>query len=170
MTVDLGNGNIAQLKKLMIGPMVSSIADSAFDLEAYENISYSYLAEIGFYKHKWSEQYEDAPVLQKTGKRSFFGHHDLSSVQLPDEVTCINSKSFYNCTSLSSISLPSALAMFGSYVFKNDEQLSSIDVPASVKSIGKHAFESCPSLEYAYFSGKSFLELSAMKSSFWDLD
>ena len=170
LTVDVGNGNYVFLKKLMIGPMVSSIADSAFDLEAYNNISHSQLAEIGFYKHKWSSDSEDTLALKKTGKRSFFGNSNLSSVQLPDEVTCINSKTFYNCTNLSSISLPSALTMFGSYIFKNDELLSSIDVPASVKQIGKHTFENCPSLEYAYFNGKSILQLSTMKNSFWDLD
>ena len=169
LSIDVGNGNYVFLKKLMIGPMVSSIADSAFDLE-YNNISHSQLAEIGFYKHKWSSDSEDTLALKKTGKRSFFGNSNLSSVQLPDEVTCINSKTFYNCTNLSSISLPSALTMFGSYIFKNDELLSSIDVPASVKQIGKHTFENCPSLEYAYFNGKSILQLSTMKNSFWDLD
>lgn len=170
LSIDVGNGNYVFLKKLMIGPMVSSIADSAFDLEVYNNISHSQLAEIGFYKHKWSSDSEDTLALKKTGKRSFFGNSNLSSVQLPDEVTCINSKTFYNCTNLSSISLPSALTMFGSYIFKNDELLSSIDVPASVKQIGKHTFENCPSLEYAYFNGKSILQLSTMKNSFWDLD
>ena len=173
LSIDVGNGNYVFLKKLMIGPMVSSIADSAFDLEAYNNnnnISHSQLAEIGFYKHKWSSDSEDTLALKKTGKRSFFGNSNLSSVQLPDEVTCINSKTFYNCTNLSSISLPSALTMFGSYIFKNDKLLSSIDVPASVKQIGKHTFENCPSLEYAYFNGKSVLQLSTMKNSFWDLD
>ena len=170
MSVDLGNGNIAQLKKLMIGPMVSSIADSAFGIENV--VQDDAFEEVSFYCYLTSAQDTEyrKPALQKTGKCAFYGHSNLTSIALPDTVSFVNSKTFHSCANLSSISLPSHLSATGSYLFKNCVSLSSIDFPASVEEIGKNSFTNCPSLEYAYFEGKTFSQVSAMKSSFWNID
>lgn len=72
MSVDLGNGNYVFLKKLMIGPMVSSIADNAFG----ENdvMQDSALEEVSFYRHRsFAEDEYDEHALRQTGKCSFCG-------------------------------------------------------------------------------------------------
>lgn len=74
-----------------------------------------------------------------------FSHcSSLTSINIPNSVTSINSYAFYDCTGLTSVTIPNLVTNIKDYAFSGCTNLSSIIVPNSVTSIGAHAFDGTP--------------------------
>ena len=68
---------------------------------------------------------------------------NLTSIDIPENISLIESNTFENCTGLSSIKLPSGVTSIGESAFAGCTGLTSIDIPESVSSIAKNTFKNC---------------------------
>ena len=76
----------------------------------------------------------------------FIGCSSLTSVNIPNSVTSLESFIFYECSSLTSITIPEGVTSIEGYVFNGCNSLTSISIPKSVTSIRSDAFRRCSSL------------------------
>ena len=71
----------------------------------------------------------------------------LESVSIPESVTIMNEGAFANCTALSSVNLPSKLKTISYGLFASCSNLTKIEIPEGVTSIDGYAFYTCTSLK-----------------------
>ena len=74
--------------------------------------------------------------------------NNLTSITIPYGITSIGNEAFRDCDSLSSITIPNSVGNIGTYAFYNCNDLKSITIPDRVTGIGEYAFGYCTSLEY----------------------
>ena len=103
------------------------------------------------------------------GSFSFAGCSGLTSVEIPNSVTCFRSLAFEGCSGLTSIVIPNSVTDIFNQVFSGCSGLTSIVIPNNVTEIDYAAFSGCSSLtsveipnnvteiDYAAFSGCSSL-------------
>ena len=65
----------------------------------------------------------------------------VTSVVIPDTITCIGDYAFRDCSSLTSITIPNSVTSIGISAFNGCSSLNSITIPNSVINIGRFAFE-----------------------------
>ena len=82
--------------------------------------------------------------VTKIGEYAFYGQQSLTSLELPNSVTHIETSAFHY-TGLSSITLSKSLKVIGVNAF-NSCEFTSIELPSSIDSIGQCAFQSCSEL------------------------
>ena len=70
----------------------------------------------------------------------------ITSVELPDGVTCIPEFAFNNCTQLTRITIPNSVTSIGDQAFDGCTNLTNITIPKSVINIGDRVFRSCEKL------------------------
>ena len=70
----------------------------------------------------------------------------LTSIDIPDTVTDIDSWAFCGCTGLTAINIPSSVKRIGESAFMDCSSLTSMTIPGSVTSIGPASLCSCASL------------------------
>ena len=70
----------------------------------------------------------------------------LTSITIPDSVTCIGGYAFYCCINLTSITIPDSVTSIGTNAFQNCIGITSITIPDSVTSVGESAFYGCSNL------------------------
>jgi len=70
-------------------------------------------------------------------------YHGLTSITIPDSITCIGVEAFLECTDLESVTIPSSVTTIEDRAFKGCTKLKSIVIPDSVTRIGDKAFEGC---------------------------
>ena len=75
-----------------------------------------------------------------------FAECSLTSITIPDSVTCIGENAFAGCSSLTSITIPDSVTSIDGWAFYGCRYLSSITISDSVTSIGRLAFGGCSSL------------------------
>ena len=80
------------------------------------------------------------------GDWAFWDCNGLTSINIPNSVTSIESQAFMQCLRLKSINIPSSVTSIGKEVFAFCSSLTSINIPNSVRSIGRAAFYDCGSL------------------------
>lgn len=85
---------------------------------------------------------EGQPVT-KIGATAFYGC-DLTSIVIPEGITCIASGAFWHSTKLADVTLPSTLETIESFAFNDCAALETIDIPKSVTYIGNSAFGDTP--------------------------
>lgn len=78
----------------------------------------------------------------------FFGCKKLTSVVIPDTVTCLGNYAFAKCRKLQKVVLPKNLERIEKGLFKDCESLVDIQIPEGVVSIEECAFEGCTSLHF----------------------
>ena len=81
----------------------------------------------------------------------------LSSITIPASVTSIGENSFYECSSLTSVTFAegSQLSSIWKYAFSECTALTSIAIPTSVKSIGEQVFSGCTKLTEISVNGNN---------------
>lgn len=67
----------------------------------------------------------------------------VTSVNIPNNVTCIGNGAFSGCSRLTSINIPNSVTIIGNNAFSDCSGLTSIDIPNSVTSIEHGAFSGC---------------------------
>ena len=76
----------------------------------------------------------------------FQGCSGLTSLTLPAGITEIGSYAFYHCSGLTSLTLPDGITEIGDDAFKGCSGLTSLTLPASITEIGSYAFCGCSGL------------------------
>ena len=84
---------------------------------------------------------------------TFTGCTSLTSITIPDSVTNISYQAFSGCSSLTSIALPSKITRIAYRTFEDCTSLEAIEIPMSVTNIDSYAFDNCISLTDVYFTG-----------------
>ena len=87
------------------------------------------------------------------GDQAFSYCKNLTSITLPNSVTCIGDSAFSGCKSLTDITIPDSVMSIGNYAFENCENLTNITIPSSVTNIGQRAFQDCKNLAQVYYKG-----------------
>lgn len=82
-----------------------------------------------------------------------FERTGLTSVELPEGITSIESNTFYLCEKLKTVSLPESLRSIGSGAFLKCKTLESIRIPENVNSIGNNSFQGCTELKEVVIRG-----------------
>ena len=77
--------------------------------------------------------------------KTFRGCTNLTSVTIPNTVTCIDG-AFEKCTKLKSVNIPPDITFIGDLTFSECSSLKSIIIPEKVTYIGQKAFYMCDSL------------------------
>ena len=107
--------------------------------------------------------------VNSIGSFAFAGCSALTSVEIPNSVTCFRSLAFEGCSGLTSIVIPNSVTDIFNQVFSGCSGLTSVVIPNSVTSIGDAVFSGCSSLtsveipnsvtsiDHAAFSGCSNL-------------
>lgn len=78
--------------------------------------------------------------VTKIGSWAFEDCSELSIVELPDTITCIEEMAFFGCEKLTSIKIPDSVTRIGKSAFSYCE-LESIHIPDNVTDIGDRAFD-----------------------------
>ncbi len=78
--------------------------------------------------------------------RAFDYCYLLGSITIPDSVTYIGRSAFQACTGLTTLNLCSYVETIDLYAFKECSSLTSVNIPDSVTTLGDQAFNSCTNL------------------------
>ena len=81
---------------------------------------------------------------------AFSGCSELTSVRIPDSVTCIGGCAFQDCSSLASVAMPSGLKSIRYISFEGCSSLTSVTIPASVTTIENDVFNGCTAMTDVY--------------------
>ena len=80
------------------------------------------------------------------GNNVFQGCRGLTSLTLPAGITSIGYGAFYDCRGLTSLTLPAGITSIGSDAFHGCSGLTSLNLPAGITEIGRNAFWYCSGL------------------------
>ncbi len=98
---------------------------------------------------------------------AFEEREGLTSVNIPDSVTCIGDYAFADCHSLKSINIPGSVTRIDDCAFWNCNSLTSVTISDGVKSIGNFAFSGCSNLKSISLpAGVDCIEIGAFNSCF----
>lgn len=114
------------LKEVNLPKSVTAIGDNAFAQSSLEKIDISNVTKIGKY----------AFYLTK-----------LTSIKIPDGISCIEENAFLACYNLTSVELPDTLQKIKAFAFQSCVKLKNIVLPSMITKIGRYAFCECRSLE-----------------------
>ena len=95
---------------------------------------------------------------------------EVTSVNIPNGVTLIDSSAFYEYTNLASITIPDSVTFIGSSAFYGCTSLASITIPDSVTFIDDIVFSECTSLANIYYKGTEEQWNAINKRSGWNLN
>ena len=96
------------------------------------------------------------------------GCSGLTSITIPDSVTCIGDEAFSNCSGLTSITIPDSVTSIWNYAFSYCSGLTSVTIPNNVTSIGNNAFYNSKSV-IVTFKGRTKAQVQAMSNFQWGL-
>ena len=86
------------------------------------------------------------------GVGAFEGCNQLTSIDIPENVTSILNSSFYKCSNLRSLTIPTTVTSIGEYAFFQCG-ITSIVIPENVMFIGDFSFKECNNLKYVSYLG-----------------
>ncbi|MBR5173527.1 MAG: leucine-rich repeat protein, partial [Clostridia bacterium] len=128
--------NCTALPSVEIPKSVITLGEQAFSMPKEGNGS---LAEVTF---------EEGSQLKTIGNYAFSSCIQLTTIEIPENVTTITYGAFENCTSLDTVTFAGdKVTYFGSAIFYGCTSLKNIDIPSTLTTLGKQAFRDCTSLE-----------------------
>ncbi len=90
------------------------------------------------------DTYNGLPV--RTIRDSAFSHKSVTSITIPDSVTCIERYAFAACENLKSVTIPDSVTSIDEGAFSGCTSLINITIPSDLTSISDHTFNGCVSL------------------------
>ena len=139
----------SSLTSVTIPNSVTSIHAGAFSncssLPVINNIRYAdtYLVEA---VDKTPATYTIKDGTKWIGHDAFSGCSSLTSMTIPNSVTCIYGLAFYKCSCLTSVTIPNSVTSIGGAAFCGCSSLTSVSIPNNVASIDQGTFSCCSSL------------------------
>jgi len=100
---------------------------------------------IAFPRSKSVDGYRIPDTVKKIGGNAFRNREDLTSIVIPESVTCIGNYAFTG-TNLTSITIPDSVRYIGAYAFNNCKELTDVKIGSGVTVIGAAAFVGCENL------------------------
>ena len=79
-------------------------------------------------------------IVNRIGYSAFRGCSTLTSVEIPNGVTSIDSYAFYGSSNLERVEIPNSVTRIEEYAFENCSALADINVPENIEYIGYKAF------------------------------
>ena len=86
------------------------------------------------------------------GQYVFQECREFTSLTLPSSITEIGEGAFWGCSGLTSLTIPDGVTSISDYAFALCSGLTSLTIPSSVNSLGSYAFQECSSLRSIYVS------------------
>ena len=80
-------------------------------------------------------------------ENAFVNWKNLTSINLPNDVTTIGAYAFKDCSSLESMSLPTSLTSLGMNAFQNCTSLKNVQLPTGLTELVDDTFRNCTSLK-----------------------
>ena len=176
----------SDLASITFSNSVTSIGENAFDETEWLKKQPNGLVYAGLVLYKYKgEMLANAKIEIKEGTKgiaasAFSDCSGLSSITIPNSVTCIGNSAFKGCLGLSTITIPNSVTSIGSSAFSGCSALTSISIPESVTSIGGAAFDGAklrnivikaktPPSGGSAFSGQSYYHTALMiPEGSWD--
>lgn len=118
---------------------------------------YHGITELCDHAFAWCERLNEVnlpPTLEKIGYNAFYNCPKLTSISIPENVTCIEQSTFSECAGLTVVELPEGLAEIGYRAFAGCTNLNAITFPQNVTDIEQSAFEGCTGLTEIEFPKK----------------
>ena len=84
--------------------------------------------------------------VKSIGYEAFRYCSNLTSVNIPDNVTKLDTRAFADCMNLTSVNIAEGVKEIGYGAFYNCPNLTSVTIPNSATNVGEWAFERCSSL------------------------
>lgn len=151
--------------------------NSAFEgCESLESVSYRepeatpVIAKVTKSQIRKAPKAATASIDASLGKNAFYGCTNLTSVELPENITSIPDGAFRECTSLTALEIPETVTEIGRSAFEGSA-IQSAEIPASVYSIGSRAYKNCTSLtsvsmpeNFYQIDSQTFMGCTSLKS------
>ena len=80
------------------------------------------------------------------GIKYYINDKEITSIEIPSNVTTLGNYVFQGCSGLTSLNLPAGITSIGSYAFMGCSGLTSLNLPAGITEIDKYAFYDCNGL------------------------
>ena len=80
------------------------------------------------------------------GIKYYINDKEITSIEIPSNVTTLSNYVFQGCSGLTSLTLPAGITEIGDYAFWGCSGLTSLNLPAGITKIGDYAFGSCRGL------------------------
>ena len=84
------------------------------------------------------------------GIKYYINDKEITSIEIPSNVTTLGNYVFQGCSGLTSLNLPAGITKIGGCAFYGCSRLTSLTLPASITKIGSWAFEGCSGLTSIY--------------------
>lgn len=146
---DIGNIEVQDNRLLNVIKGINSYQMSNYPFELTADMFDENSTTIGdyqFYNNHNITKVEIPNNIKTIGNSAFNGCSRLASITIPDSVKSIGKDVFSYCSSLTSITIPNSVTSIGNSAFSFCSSLTSITIPDSVTSIGSFAFGGCRSL------------------------
>ena len=86
---------------------------------------------------------------------NYLENSEISSYQIPNNITEIKAFAFFECSNLTEITIPSKVTKIGAFAFGNCKQLALLTLPSSLQEIGDELVYRCSNLETIIFEGSA---------------
>ena len=80
------------------------------------------------------------------GIKYYINDKEITSIEIPSNVTTLGDCVFQGCSGLTSLTLPAGITSIGSFAFQGCSGLTSLTLPAGITKIGENAFSGCSGL------------------------
>ena len=80
------------------------------------------------------------------GIKYYINDKEITSIEIPSNVTTLSNYVFQGCSGLTSLTLPAGITEIGDYAFESCSGLTSLTLPAGITKIGSYAFDGCSGL------------------------
>ena len=84
------------------------------------------------------------------GIKYYINDKEITSIEIPSNVTTLGDCVFQGCSGLTSLTLPAGITEIGSYAFYHCSGLTSLTLPDGITEIGDDAFKGCSGLTSIY--------------------
>ena len=84
------------------------------------------------------------------GIKYYINDKEITSIEIPSNVTTLGHYVFQGCRELTSVTLPAGITSIGSSAFEGCSGLTSLNLPAGITTIGVAAFRGCSGLTSIY--------------------
>lgn len=136
------------VKKVIIEEGVTSIGDSAFDL------------------NRTIESVVIPDSVKTIGYCAFLDCRSMTRLIMGNGVESLGSNAFDSCSGLTTVTLSDSLTSISAYAFYKCSSLKSIVIPVSVTGLGREAFRYCNNIETVYYMGTEAQWLAVDKGFF----